>query len=158
MKTKGFTVCLLAALLLCSSCSDKSASKESVPNVRLYSVKRAVGTNSDEFPGRVVAAEEVNMAFKVSGNLKEVYVKEGSKVSKGQLIAEIDPRDYQVQLDAAEENLRASKLQYERGTETISDHLEAQAIWQQAKTTLIEAETNCFLCWIEYQKATGALN
>ena len=61
-------------------------------------------------------------------------------------------------VDAAEENLRASKLQYERGTETISDHLEAQAIWQQAKTTLIEAETNCFLRWIEFQKATGALN
>ena len=133
MKTKGFTVCLLAALLLCSSCSDKSASKESVPNVRLYSVKRVVGTNSDEFPGRVVAAEEVNMAFKVSGNLKEVYVNEGSKVSKGQLIAEIDPRDYQVQLDATEAEYHSIKAEAERVIALYSDSVATADEYDKAR-------------------------
>ena len=35
-------------------------------------------------------------------------------------------------LQQAEENRRVSKSQYEVGLETLSDHLEAQALWQQA--------------------------
>ena len=133
MKTKGLTVYLLAALLLCISCSDKTASKENIPNVRLYSVKSAIGTNSDEFPGRVVAAEEVNMAFKVSGNLKEVYVKEGTKVSKGQLIAEIDPRDYQVQLDATEAEYKGIKAEAERVIALYSDSVATADEYDKAR-------------------------
>lgn len=133
MKTKGLTACLLAALLLCISCSDKTATKDDVYNVRLYSVKSAVGTNSDEFPGRVVAAEEVNMAFKVSGNLKEVFVKEGSKVSKGQLIAEIDPRDYQVQLDAAEAEYMSIKAEAERVIALFSDSVATADEYDKAR-------------------------
>ena len=96
-------------------------------------MKRAVGTNSDEFPGRVVAAEEVNMAFKVSGNLKEVYVNEGSKVSKGQLIAEIDPRDYQVQLDATEAEYHSVKAEAERVIALYSDSVATADEYDKAR-------------------------
>ena len=36
----------------------------------------------------------------------------------------------------AEENMKVSKSQYEVGLETLSDYLEAQALWQQAYETL----------------------
>lgn len=58
---------------------------------------------------------------------------------------------------SAEENLRTSRLQYEKGVETLSDHLEAQALWQQARRTQVEARINCYLKWLEYQKATGRI-
>lgn len=59
---------------------------------------------------------------------------------------------------SAEENLRTSRLQYEKGVETLSDHLEAQTLWQQARQTQVEARINCYIKWLEYQKATGKIN
>lgn len=59
---------------------------------------------------------------------------------------------------SAEENLRTSRLQYEKGVETLSDHLEAQALWQQARRTQVEARISCYLRRLEYQKATGRIN
>ena len=90
----------MGLLLLNSSCHSKQTEETDTANVRLFMVENAGATSVQEFPGRVKAAEEVNMAFKISGTLMNVYVEEGSRVSKGQLVAEIDPRDYQVQLDA----------------------------------------------------------
>ena len=58
-------------------------------------------------------------------------------------------------LAAADENLRLSGLRYEAGTEVLSDHLEAQALWQQAHQTCVQARVDCYLCWLEYQKAAG---
>lgn len=59
---------------------------------------------------------------------------------------------------SAEENLRASRLQYEKGLEMLSDYLEAQTLWLQARQTQIEARINCYLKWLEYQKVTGRIN
>ena len=59
---------------------------------------------------------------------------------------------------SAEENLRTSRLQYEKGMETLSDHLEAQTLWQQVRQTQVEARINCYLKWLEYRKAIGKIN
>lgn len=59
---------------------------------------------------------------------------------------------------SAEENLRTSRLQYERGVELLSDYLEAQTLWQQARQTHVNACINCYLKWLEYQKAAGKIN
>lgn len=59
---------------------------------------------------------------------------------------------------SAEENLRTSRLQYEKGVELLSDYLEAQTLWQQARQTQVDARINCFLRWLEYQKTTGNIN
>lgn len=59
---------------------------------------------------------------------------------------------------SAEENLRTSRLQFEKGVELLSDYLEAQSLWQQARQTQIHARINCYLKWLEYQKATGKIN
>lgn len=61
-------------------------------------------------------------------------------------------------VSSAEENLRTSRLHYEKGMELLSDYLEAQTLWQQALQTQVEARINCYLRWLEYQKATGRIN
>lgn len=58
---------------------------------------------------------------------------------------------------SATEHLRVSSRQYEAGVETLSGYLEAQALWQQANQTLVEARINLFLRWVEYRKAIGAV-
>ena len=61
-------------------------------------------------------------------------------------------------MEAAEENLRMSRRQYEAGLETLSDYLEAQAVWQQASRTQVEARIGSYLRWLEYRKAAGLLD
>lgn len=58
-------------------------------------------------------------------------------------------------LAAADENLRLSQRRYEAGAEVLSNYLEAQALWQQAHQTQIEARVNSYLSWLEYRKAAG---
>lgn len=58
-------------------------------------------------------------------------------------------------VESAEENLRTSRLHYEKGLETLSDYLEAQALWQQAHQTQVNARANCYLRYLEYQQSIG---
>lgn len=60
-------------------------------------------------------------------------------------------------LEQAEENRRISAEQYKLGLETLSDHLEAQTLWQQAYQTKVEAHFQLYLEWVTYQKASGTL-
>lgn len=59
---------------------------------------------------------------------------------------------------SAEENLRASRLQYEKGTEILTDYLEAQTLWLQSRQSLIEANVNRYICYLEFSKASGSIN
>lgn len=58
-------------------------------------------------------------------------------------------------VESAEENLRTSRLQFEKGMEPLSDYLEAQSLWQEAYQTQVNAYINCYLKLLEYQRTTG---
>src|SRR5581483_6482729 len=70
-----------------------------------------------KFIGRTQAAAAVEVQARVTGHLTRVAVREGDAVKKGDLLAELDPRAYQLDLDAAkarqkiaEAKLQAAKL------------------------------------------------
>jgi multidrug efflux system membrane fusion protein len=52
--------------------------------------------------GNVIAFYTVTVHTRVDGQLMDVPIREGELVTKGQLIAQVDPRPYQVQLEQAE--------------------------------------------------------
>lgn len=60
-------------------------------------------------------------------------------------------------LKQAEENMQESKNRYNAGMETMSDHLEAQTLWQQACSEHIRAKTAAKLSETRYLKAAGKL-
>ena len=67
------------------------------------------GVSGRSFPGRAKAAQEVDLAFRVSGPLILRPIIVGAEVQEGDLIARIDPRDFEVALRNVEGNLeRAS--------------------------------------------------
>jgi len=61
-------------------------------------------------------------------------------------------------LEQADENRRISKGEYDAGLEPLSDHLEAQALWQQAYETKVDAHFQLYLNYVKYLKAAGQLH
>ena len=56
----------------------------------------------------------MNLAFRVAGPIQNIYVKQGDFVKQGSLIAEIDPRDYEVQTGVYKAQYQQVKSEYER--------------------------------------------
>jgi RND family efflux transporter MFP subunit len=102
------------ALMMASACSSKSSDKEAIQTVKTDTVTRAGELTVMQFPGKVEAAKDIDMAFRVSGTIQRIYVKDGQKVAAGQLLAALDPTDYQVQLDATEAEYTQVKADAER--------------------------------------------
>ncbi|MBN1346424.1 MAG: efflux RND transporter periplasmic adaptor subunit [Phycisphaerae bacterium] len=66
-----------------------------------------------KFPGRAKATEEVNLSFRVSGPLIALPVKVGDQAKKGDVLAKIDPRDFEVQLLSSQAELAKATAQLE---------------------------------------------
>ncbi|MGH7768256.1 MAG: efflux RND transporter periplasmic adaptor subunit, partial [Candidatus Binatia bacterium] len=61
--------------------------------------------------GKLEAKQYVDVGTQVSGQLKKIHVEIGDAVTKGQLVAEIDPRVYESQVEASEARLNSLKAQ-----------------------------------------------
>ena len=107
---------LFGLLLLCLLTACSGAKKETSQQVliKVDTVKQASQLSQRQYPGKVKAAQDISLAFRVSGTLQRILVEDGARVSQGQLLAELDPTDYQVQLDATEAEYRQIKADAER--------------------------------------------
>lgn len=99
-------------------------------------------------PGRVQASRRVDLAFRVSGPLIELSAKEGEQVRAGDVLAKIDPRDFQLALDGVKGSLSQARATLEamrRGAraEDIRS-LEAQVASARARAEEAEAQFNRF--------------
>ena len=61
--------------------------------------------------GKLEPKQYVDVGTQVSGQLKKIHVDIGDTVRKGQLLAEIDPRVYQAQVEAGEAKLNSLRAQ-----------------------------------------------
>lgn len=120
---------------------------EAVRPVRAIRLEKPMGVCVRSFPGRAKAVREVNLAFRVAGPLVELNGDTGDKVTKGDLIARIDPRDFSVQVKTLEATLNASqaqvtesKLQYARYTNLIQENAAAKATYDQVKAAFEMAD------------------
>ncbi|MDR1672238.1 MAG: efflux RND transporter periplasmic adaptor subunit [Bacteroidales bacterium] len=108
--TAGFAVAL-------SACIGKKAGEAALQTVKTDTVRIYGEKQKITFPGRIKAASDVSLSFKVSGTIAGIYAEEGDYVKKGQMLVEIDPRDYAIQLSATEAEYMRVKAEAERVAE-----------------------------------------
>src|SRR5262249_40986833 len=65
---------------------------------------RAV-TDYEDFPGRIMAVNDITVRARVTGYLVKANFKEGAEVTKDDVLFEIDPRPYRAELARAEGNV-----------------------------------------------------
>ena len=66
-----------------------------------------------QYYGTLQGGKRVDLSFRVSGPVRNIKVEKGASVKKGQLLAELDPRDYQTQLKQAQAQQKQAQAQYE---------------------------------------------
>jgi membrane fusion protein (multidrug efflux system) len=116
--------------------------------VRYWLYARAHESTDDAFiDGRVV-----QISPKVSGYVAKVYVKSNQEVKEGDLIAEIDPRDFEARLEQARAALAAGEARLrEARTGVELTRASTRASAQQAAATVRQAQTG-----VESQRAGAA--
>jgi HlyD family secretion protein len=103
--------------------------KVSTAKTEIRTIVETVSAN-----GKIQPEVEVKMSSDVSGEIRELYVKEGDSVTAGKLLARIDPELYQSALDRTEASLNNSKANLANS--------KARQLQTEAKFTEVEAQYN----------------
>lgn len=112
---------LISMLVLTVGCARGTTEKEQIRSVKCDTVKTAGSrVAQSQFPGRVKAAMESNVAFRVAGQITGIHVAQGQYVRKGSVIARLDDRDYLTQLAATEAEYNRIKAEADRVIELYS--------------------------------------
>jgi multidrug efflux pump subunit AcrA (membrane-fusion protein) len=112
----------LACVILLSCKGEPEKVKESVRPVKAFQVGETGPMNTRGYPGLTQVMKEAELSFRVSGPLNKLNVTEGKSVSKGELLAQVDPRDFEVDLAAKEGRYTQAKAEKER-YETLYDQI-----------------------------------
>ena len=102
---------IVAGIILLFSCGKKEHEQEIIRPVRYMHVYSTGGSRVRSFTGVAQAGVESRLSFKVPGTVKKVNVVVGDNVSRGQSIAELDPSDYELQVQQAEAALSQARAQ-----------------------------------------------
>ena len=102
--TKVIPVALAGmALLILTACEQEvEQAPEVVRPVRMLTIATLTGGESLSYPGEILGVQNAELAFEVPGRVVELPAEEGIEVSEGQLLARLDPADFQAKVDAAQ--------------------------------------------------------
>jgi RND family efflux transporter MFP subunit len=100
-------------LMACGQESEKITEEVARP-VKMLKLDVAGVGEVLEYPGKVSPVQDAEMAFEVAGKIIEFPVDEGQAVKKGDVLARLDPRDFEANLGAKAAKERAAKATYER--------------------------------------------
>ena len=108
--------------VLLNGCKEReeAALPDPIKPVKLFTVQAGLEQLTMSLPGRVRAARRSELSFKVSGPLEKLPVDEGQVVKKGDLIAQILPRDFQTAINEAKARVLEAEQQYQRYKELYS--------------------------------------
>lgn len=147
---KWFTLVKLTVILTpvlfhsCTSGNSQPAAAQGKATVPVITIANSGDTIVTEYPASIEGIANIEIRPQIDGILEQIFVDEGAKVSKGQLLFKIDSRPYREQLSQAKSNLLAAEAS-----------LENAEIEVEKKTRLVE---NKVLTDFQLRSAISARN
>lgn len=141
MKKKSFVslnfyLAILAALLLsaCDNSSDKNNTEKVVRPAKLITVGQAGAEDFLRYPAVIKSLQLRKLSFAVSGVVQEVTVVESQAVKKGEVLARLDQRDLQAQLNSASAQYKNADEEYQRAVRLMEQDAISRSDLQQRKS------------------------
>ncbi len=116
MNKKNIIIATLASIIILSSCgsdAENTASNTLAINVKSEQLKRTEQYAEHRFSGKVKADDKTVLSTKIIGQIQNVLVKEGDKVSKGQLLVSIKSNDLAAKQKTAKAGIKTAQLNME---------------------------------------------
>ncbi len=120
-KLLKFSCTALAGLLLLTGCgkAEPPAEKEVIRPVRAIKVGDPTQLKGRTFVGRAKATQEVDLSFRVAGPLITFPVNVGDLVKKNDVVARIDPRDFEINLRNVKGQLGQAQAELRRAAKDL---------------------------------------
>jgi len=105
-------------------------------------VKRATVVSTVSADGNIEPAQEVSLGFETGGRLTALYVNEGSRVRRGQVLARIEDRPARAQVDSARADLASADaaLRRTRLGRTVAELTENRRLADQSRVAVRNAQ------------------
>ena len=131
------TIYLLSILLFITACDEKQTAQKDEPlrPVRTIVASATDGITGRDFPGIVTAQNKADLSFRVAGKLKELLIKEGDEVKRGQILARLDQTDFKIELEDKQANYVKSKANFTRSAQLFEPCHISQREFDQIKAT-----------------------
>ncbi|TPN40857.1 efflux RND transporter periplasmic adaptor subunit [Mesorhizobium sp. B2-3-3] len=137
---------IVAALGLAGCSQEKAEVKDIIRPVKVVEIAQAHDTRTLSYSGSVRARTESALAFRVNGKITERLVDIGQRVAPGDVLARIDPSDYdlsvksaQAALDAAERQVETVELARKRAEQLFAKNFAPKSQLEQATLTYDQA-------------------
>ncbi|GAL04417.1 probable Co/Zn/Cd efflux system membrane fusion protein [Photobacterium aphoticum] len=144
MKQMSWVVLSLAMLQGCQQ--DEGITPPAPLTVSTVTVTESVASQYRRFNGQVDAAELTPLAFRVEGELKQITVRTGQRVTQGQTLAVLDA-------DKFDQQLRDAKVQFELATKQLQRGRELHSRNMVSNAELDELIANQRLTQVQYASA-----
>lgn len=109
----GLALIVVAALGLAGCSQEKAEVKEIIRPVKVVEIAKASDTRQLSYSGSVRARTEMNLGFRINGKITERLVDIGDRVKPGDVLARVDPTDYELSVRSSQASLDAADRQVE---------------------------------------------
>ncbi len=131
---------LIIALAGCNRSGEKSQAK-TIKFVKVETVGSGIAQNIVAFNGKVKEKSLTPLSFRVAGPLAKLNVKQGDYVRAGQVIAEIDRRDYELQVQTTKARFTQVESEYKRYKILIEQNKIPENTFEKVKSGYLMAKT-----------------
>ena len=132
-----------------AGCGEEPAgdTAERVRAIKPYFVSASAGSAIRRYSGTIAPSDTSPLSFAVSGTVKSVTVKQGERVTKGQVLAALDPKRFKLDVQAAQSQRASAQATYDdkknnvgRQRTLFSKGWVSKAALDQAKASFEAAE------------------
>jgi len=102
-------IIIFTSLLLQACSKPVEVTAKPAPLVAVELVRLAESEPLLSFPSIAVATGKSSLSFRLAGEVVKVHVRPGTKIQKGQLLAELDDNDFQLEVDDAQAQYNIAK-------------------------------------------------
>lgn len=131
---------VLIVVFLLGACARRQPVPETVRPVKVTTAAGAAVIDKD-FAGLATPDDAVNLAFKLPGQVLDVPVAQGESVKKGALLAELDPRDIELQVSADRSAFEEARSQMQRMQRLLEHEAVSRQEFESAQTRYAQVKS-----------------